>query len=105
MKKQQLYEIHASICKALTHPIRLEIIDSLRAGKKFVSQLAEELGHNQGTVSRHLHIMHTAHIIQSQREGQCVYYSLSSPRITIAYDEMHEFTREFLATRADLIAD
>ena len=36
MKSRRLYEIHADICQALTHPTRLEIIDLLRDGEKGV---------------------------------------------------------------------
>ena len=43
MKSHRLYEIHAEICQALTHPIRLEIIDLLRDGEKGVSELVQEL--------------------------------------------------------------
>ena len=67
MKDKQIFQLHADICQALTHPIRLEIIDNLRRGEKSVSQLAEALQVAQGTVSRHLSVMRTKRVVASGR--------------------------------------
>ncbi len=34
MKDKQIFQLHADICQALTHLIRLEIINDLRIGEK-----------------------------------------------------------------------
>ena len=39
--KEGFYELHAYLCKALTHPTRLLIIDELRAGPRSVSELVQ----------------------------------------------------------------
>ncbi len=57
MKDKQIFQLHADICQALTHLIRLEIINDLRNGEKSVAQLAAALQAPQGTVSPHLNIM------------------------------------------------
>ena len=104
MKNKELYQIHADICQTLTHPIRLEIIDELREGEKSVSQLVEELGAPQGTVSRHLSVMRAKGVVVPRREGTSIYYRLGSSRILTAYDEMHQFALEFLSARSELVA-
>jgi ArsR family transcriptional regulator len=103
MKDKQIFQIHADICQALTHPIRLEIIDNLRSGAKNVTRLSEELHVPQGTVSRHLSVMRAKGIVVPQREGQSVFYRLGSSRITAAYDEMHQFAMEHLTIQSELI--
>ena len=42
--EDQLYDLHAQICRSLAHPRRLKIIDALREGEKCVNDLVEELG-------------------------------------------------------------
>jgi ArsR family transcriptional regulator len=101
MKDPRLYQIHAEICQALTHHIRLNIIDQLRGGEKSVNQLAEGIQIQQGTVSRHLSIMRAKGIVVPRRERTRVYYRLGSPRIITAYDEMHRFAMEHLAAQSE----
>jgi len=103
MRDKQLYTIHADICKTLTHPVRLEILDELRDGEKTVSQLVDALGVAQSTVSRHLGIMRSSGVLISRREGLCIYYRLASPRIINAYDQMHQFALEYLAGQSNLL--
>lgn len=52
MIDQRLYELRASICKVLSHPKRLEILDCLWANQMNVKELVEVLGVTQSTVSR-----------------------------------------------------
>lgn len=103
MNDKQIFQIHADICQALTHPIRLEIIESLREGEKSVTQLVEALQAPQGTVSRHLSIMRSKGVVVPRHEGTNVYYRLGSPRISAAYDEMHQFAVEYLTSRSEMI--
>ncbi len=103
MKDKQLYTIHADICKTLTHPIRLEILDELRDGEKTVTQLVNATGVAQSTVSRHLGMMRSSGVLISRRDGLCIYYRLSSPRIIAAYDEMHKFALEYLSSHSELL--
>lgn len=103
MKNKQLYQVHANICQSLTHPTRLEIVDSLRDGEKSVSQLAKDLGIPQATVSRHLGVMCSTGIVLPRRDGPNVYYRLGSPKIVAAYDLMHQFSLEQFSSAAELL--
>ena len=105
MKDKLIYQIHADICKALTHPIRLEIIDCLRGGENNVTQLTEKIQAPQTTVSWHLRVMRIKGVVVQHNEGSNVYYQLGSPRISAAYDEIHQFAIEYLATQAQLLQD
>ncbi|NKQ36583.1 MAG: winged helix-turn-helix transcriptional regulator [Chloroflexi bacterium] len=103
MKDKQLYQIHAEVCQTLTNPIRLQIIDQLRDGEKSVTQMVEAMDAPQGTVSRHLSVMRAKGVVVPRREGSSVYYSLGSPRILAAYDEMHQFAMEYLLAQSELL--
>ncbi len=102
-KDKQLYSIHSEICKTLTHPIRLEILDTLRNGEKTVTQLVDSIGVAQSTVSRHLSIMRSTGVVSTRREGVSIFYRISSPHIIAAYDEMHKFAMEYLSSRSELL--
>ena len=104
MKSRRLYEIHADICQALTHPTRLEIIDLLRDGEKGVSELVQELDIPQSTVSRHLSIMRAKGVVHARREGGFNYYQLTSNRILAAYDAMHDFAAEIFTYQSEIVS-
>ena len=104
MKDRKLYEAHAEICRTLTHPVRLEILDLLRRQEMNVTQLVAAMEMPQGTVSRHLSSMRSKGVVVTRREGTSVYYRLGSQRIMNAYDEMHKFAMERLAQQTELLA-
>jgi len=104
MKSRRLYEVHAEICQALTHPTRLEIIDLLRDGERGVSELVHELEVPQSTVSRHLGIMRAKGVVHARREGGFTYYQLTNDKILKAYDAMHDFAAEIFAYQSELVS-
>lgn len=77
---KDIYEIRASIFKALGHPTRLKILDLLSsAGEICVCEIVKELNIDQPTVSKHLSILKNAGIIDSRKEGLMVFYQLKIP--------------------------
>lgn len=78
-----IYEIRASVFKALSHPTRLKILDLLGSeGETCVCNIVKELDIDQPTVSKHLSILKNAGIIDSRKEGLMVFYSLRIPCVT-----------------------
>ncbi|HNM36941.1 MAG TPA: metalloregulator ArsR/SmtB family transcription factor, partial [Anaerolineales bacterium] len=55
--KQEISQLEANFCAALSDPIRLLILYTLNDGSRNVTELATELGINQPTTSRHLKIL------------------------------------------------
>jgi ArsR family transcriptional regulator len=103
MNDDQLYELHSKIFQILANPARLKLIDCFRDGEKRVVDLSDELGISHATTSRHLAVMRQLGVVIARRDGQSVYYSLSSPKITTAYDTMHNFAIEYLEKSAKLL--
>lgn len=97
-----LYELHARICSSLANPRRLMILSNLRTGEKSVSELVEEVGAPQATISRHLALMRAQSVVSDRRDGQNVYYQIANPKIISAFDLMHEVTLEYLEDQASL---
>ena len=52
MKQERLFELHAEVCKTLSNPVRLRIINELQDGEITVGSLAKKLGIRQAHVSQ-----------------------------------------------------
>jgi len=69
-------ELRAKIFKALGHPSRLKMVESLFDGERCVCELQVVVGSDISTVSKHLNILKEAGILQDERRGTNIYYSL-----------------------------
>lgn len=86
----ELFKLKAELCKTLSDPNRLIIIDFLRKGEKSVGELAQIIGIAQSSVSRHLAILRERGVIQPRREGNNIFYSLTDLKIGEACDLVSE---------------
>ena len=70
----------AAIAKALSDPVRLQLVDVLRkhAGKVCVCELIPLFDLSQSTVSHHLKILRNAGIVDSERRGLWAYYYVNA---------------------------
>lgn len=98
----ELYELHARVCKAIADPKRLLLINEMRDGAKSVRDLCDAIGISQSNASQHLAVLRGRGLVRTQRTGNNVYYSLSSPKIVQAVDLLREFLAEDLAHRGTL---
>ncbi len=73
----------AYILKAVAHPVRLAVIDLLSNHNQMsVNEICEALQCEQSLLSHHLINMKLRGILQSNKEGLNVYYSLKEKEIT-----------------------
>lgn len=73
----------AFILKTVAHPVRLRIIELLdQNGPMTVSDLCEALDCEQSLTSHHLSNMKYKGILQSQRSGKNIHYSLKERDVT-----------------------
>ncbi len=86
----ELTQLHASICKGLADPKRLLIINALRENERSVMDLCDELDLPQANVSQHLAVLREKGLVNSRKEAQKVFYSVSSPKIVAAMDLLRE---------------
>jgi ArsR family transcriptional regulator, nickel/cobalt-responsive transcriptional repressor len=66
----------ARYLKALADPDRLRIIQCLQTGPKNVSELSALLEQELANVSHHLGVLRHAGVVQDERHGKFVVYSL-----------------------------
>jgi ArsR family transcriptional regulator len=99
-----LFERHAEMCKVISNPIRLMILNVLREREMSVAALADELGEALGTVSAHLLMMKRQQVLASRRQGNQVFYSLANPKMLAAFDLIREILREQMQREGRLAA-
>jgi len=74
--RQLLFERQAEIAKAISHPLRIAIVNFLKDGEQCVCDIAEHIGSERSNVSRHLSVMANAGLLEYHKEGLKVIYRL-----------------------------
>ena len=64
--------------KALSDPIRREILEMLKAGRLPAGEIAEHFPVSGAAVSKHLSVLKEADLIRDTREGKYIYYELNA---------------------------
>src|ERR671923_402471 len=66
----------AAVAKALSEPVRVQLVDVLRrhAGKVCVCELVPLFDLSQPTISHHLKVLREAGVVGSERRGLWAYY-------------------------------
>ena len=76
-------EMAASKLRAISHPMRIAIIDLLADGNRLsVTEIYQALGIEQATASHHLNILKNKNVLLSKREGKKIYYMLRNMTLT-----------------------
>src|SRR5216684_1470568 len=71
----------AEFFKALAHPLRIAVLDALRAGELGVNELSARLHVEQSTLSQQLAVLRNRDIVVGRKEGLNVYYSVFDPTV------------------------
>lgn len=100
--RNEIYELHARLCKALADPKRLLIINALRDGQKSVGELTTELELSQSNVSQHLAVLRERGVVSASRDGNNVFYSLKDTRVVEALDLLRSVMASQLDRRSEL---
>ena len=76
LKSEAHYRARAQVAKAMGHPSRMLMLDALRQKELCVCELAELVGADQSTVSRHLAILKQAGLVEDRKDGAMVHHRL-----------------------------
>lgn len=74
-------DLVAARFKLLAEPMRLRLLQALRAGERNVTQLVEASGATQANVSRHLGLLSEAGILRRRKAGMHVFYAIDDPMV------------------------
>ena len=64
--------------KALSDPIRREILNMLKEGRMAAGDIVERFDVTGAAISRHLSVLKDADLIRDRREGKYIYYELNA---------------------------
>ena len=85
-ERLESFAVHSELCRVLTDPKRLMILDALRRGDRSVTELASQLGCSMPNASQHLTVLRAAGLVAGERDGTTVRYRLTEPEIMTACD-------------------
>ncbi|ACA98597.1 helix-turn-helix transcriptional regulator [Synechococcus sp. 7002] len=79
--------------KALGDPIRLEILERLRAQELCVCELCDVLDLKQSKLSFHLKILKESELVLTRQEGRWIYYRLNLAQFIALESYLAEYRR------------
>lgn len=80
LPKEALDQV-AAYFQALSEPMRLTLLNLLRAGERNVGELAQLAGTTSANVSRHLALLSLHGLVAREGRGTSVYYRIADPSV------------------------
>lgn len=77
-----MQQFKADFFKALSHPLRIRILEILSEGEKSVNEIQNILNKEGSAVSQQLSVLRSKNIVAGVKNGKRVMYSLRDPLIT-----------------------
>jgi DNA-binding transcriptional ArsR family regulator len=81
------YKSQAQLFRALSHPVRLRILDILSRQEACVCHLTAILGQRQPYVSQQLATLREAGLVTDRRDGTLIYYRLADEHLARLLEE------------------
>lgn len=94
----------AEFFKALAHPLRIAVLDTLRNGELGVNDLCALLKVEQSTLSQQLAVLRNRNIVVGRKEGLNVYYSVSDKTVFKLLDVAKQIFNNQLINVQDMLS-
>jgi DNA-binding transcriptional ArsR family regulator len=85
---ERLVDLIAQRFRVLGEPMRIRLLDRLRAGEASVGELRAALGASQQNLSKHLGILHDAGMVSRTKRGNRTVYAISDPGVFELCDQV-----------------
>jgi DNA-binding transcriptional ArsR family regulator len=95
--------MHRYICEGIGDTKRLRLLYLVAERPRNVTELTELLDVTQPTVSHHLRVLRERGLVNAERDGTSIYYSLGDPRILEAMNILRSFVADLLAEKANVL--
>jgi len=83
------------IYKGLNDQTRRDILVFLCEGSKNAGQIAKQFAMTKPSISHHLELLKLAQLIDAEKKGQFVYYSLNQTGFLILHEWLMQFAKNF----------
>jgi len=101
--RAELTELTVGLCKALSDPKRLMVLYALAAAPRSVTELAEAVDAREANVSQHLAVLRERGLVDTERRGTSVIYSLRYPELVDAIDRLRGVLHAEVERRSGLV--
>jgi DNA-binding transcriptional ArsR family regulator len=101
----EIFKIHADFCSVLANEKRLRIMWMLQEGEYPVGAIAERLGISVPNASQHLRVLKDQHAVAERKEGQQVFYRITSDKFIAGCRLIREGIMETLKSRSEAFGD
>jgi ArsR family transcriptional regulator len=102
--RSELVELTSTLCHALNDPKRLLLLHMLGEGPMSVSALAGALEASVANVSQHLAVLRERGLVDTERDGLNVIYSLRYPELLDAIGQLRSILRTELRRRGGMLS-
>lgn len=102
---QPIQALKAEFFKALAHPARIRILETLSEGERSVGELIPDVGLEASHLSQQLGVLRRANLVTTRKEGNSVYYRLADRRLAKLLDLSKQILLTYLTETRDLLAD
>lgn len=111
-EERPLYEIKATLFRALAHPVRIRVLEVLVTAahdpavpdEVNVSALLADVGVTPSHLSGHLAVLRNDHVVTSRRSGSRVLYRVAHPAVADLLAAARRFLLDRLAETGDQLA-
>jgi len=100
-----LQTFKARFFKALAHPTRIRILEILVNGERTVYELQEALTLEQASVSQQLAVLRNQGIVNAEKEGLTVRYSLRDPLVGQLLEVARRIFNNHLVSTRELLRE
>jgi DNA-binding transcriptional ArsR family regulator len=100
-----LQTFKARFFKALAHPARIRILEILVNGDRTVYELQEALTLEQASVSQQLAVLRNQGIVNAEKEGLTVRYSLRDPLVGQLLEVARRIFNNHLVSTRELLRE
>ncbi len=101
MPVTELQAFKAEFFRALAHPIRIRILETLAGGERSVQQLQDALNVDQPIASQQLAVLRAKNIVVARKEGTTVRYALRDPLLADLLDVARRiFNNQLIGSRS-----
>jgi DNA-binding transcriptional ArsR family regulator len=99
----ELVELIARRFRVIGEPMRIRLLDRLRAGEATVNELSEALGASQQNISKHLGVLAEVGILGRRKAGTHVYYRIVDESVFALCEQVCGSVQEQLRTLNELV--
>jgi ArsR family transcriptional regulator len=80
-QRVKLTELKSQLFRALSNPVRIRILDELRAEEKTVTEIRDKLEIELPNVSQQLAVLKASNLVLARKQGVNIYYSCANPKL------------------------